>query len=111
MKDAATQTIKACYKLIGSSCIDVVSNALKSIGLDPGYGKRTIDSKSPAGKVTITESPSAIPNKRFEAIKNNNENTDVTSQITGSSGSSNSSSTSDAIYKAEVRAYLKSKGF
>jgi hypothetical protein len=59
------------YHLLCSSCIDVPSVTLESLGLDPGYSYEPYyDPVSGTGKSNI-RLPDA-PNKRFKQIMNNN---------------------------------------
>ena len=81
MGTAAEKSVKSFYNVANNSCIDVCSDALKAGGLndgaeyvttvnDPDFGTGDVYAKDPR------------PNERYEAIKNNNNGTDVTNAVT-----------------------------
>jgi len=67
MKAAASKQVSKDYKLIGASCIDVVSDALRAGGLYDGGSDW-------------------IPNERYENIVNGNNGTDISEEINKNSG-------------------------
>jgi RHS repeat-associated protein len=65
---AGSASVKTDYKVVGASCVDACSDALKAAKLDPGYAKNPKE-----GVIEHDKNLSAIPNDRFEAIKENNK--------------------------------------
>src|SRR5690554_490630 len=78
MRDAALEVVSEDYKLLGSSCIDVVSSALEAGGFDPG--SRIIVRTD--GRVEKSLHPA--PNYRYGDIIENNKGEDVSNDITPS---------------------------
>jgi len=79
MKTAAQTQVESWYDVTGltsGSCIDVCSDALSSVGLDPGYEMEVTGSGASAVK---TKSP--IPNRRYENIVKNNKGKDVSKEL------------------------------
>jgi RHS repeat-associated protein len=70
MVNAAEKSANSLYIVIIQSCIDVASAALGAGGFNPGY-------EFDSGGISM----SPIPNRRYEAIQNDNKGTDVSSGI------------------------------
>ena len=79
MAQTATEEVLSNYGLVGASCVDACSKALESVGLDGGTNKQIVNSLFSTG----SENKSAIPNIRYQRIKENNPYIDVSKQIRG----------------------------
>ncbi len=75
MEVAAQKQVSSNYAVVGASCIDVASDALKSIGKNPGYVNTPI---GPDGSIQLLP---AVPNDRYKSIKENNKGTNVDEQL------------------------------
>jgi len=85
MVTAAKKQTEGWYDVTGilsGSCIDVCSDALNSIGLNPGNSPTEIITDLTTGmKMPITSGLSAIPNMRYQQIVTSNQGNDEASSL------------------------------
>jgi len=72
MRKAAQEAVLSTYKVLGQSCIDVASDALRAGGFKPGESDN-YSMNSPIGWF--------VPNKRYARIKEQNPNGSVVNFI------------------------------
>jgi RHS repeat-associated protein len=74
MKTAAAKSVESFYDVTQNSCIDVCSDALKSVGKDEGRRRFKIGN-------TEIKMKTPVPNERYDGIKKYNKGTLVTNEI------------------------------